>query len=73
MYSNNNVGWTWTDILKQIKDIQTKLASDGEKCPFHAKITEATDLTIALANKILDTDTVFKPITGAQNAGPARD
>ena len=42
------------DDLKQIKAIQVQLATDGAKCPFHAKITEATDLTVALVNKILD-------------------
>jgi hypothetical protein len=60
-----------SDTLKQIKDIQTKLAADGAKCPFHAKITEATDLTIALANKVLDVDMAYKPIPGSQNVGGA--
>ena len=58
-----------SDDLKQIKAIQMQLATDGAKCPFHAKITEATDLTIALANKILDVDMAFKPIPGSQNVG----
>lgn len=57
------------DALNQIKDVQTKLAADGAKCPFHAKITEATDLTIALANKVLDVDMAFKPIPGSRAIG----
>jgi hypothetical protein len=57
------------DTLKQIKDVQAKLAADGAKCPFHATITEATDLTIALVNKVLDVDMALKPIPASRAIG----
>ena len=58
-----------TGTLEQIKTTAAQLATDGAECPFHAKITEATDLIVAQANKILDVDMAYKPIPGSQNVG----